>query len=102
MQKAIALATALLTFPAWASDFPKGYESIGEYELSVNGAPLNLISVTSAADEYSDLYFTINEGAAGGTVTIYTVQATAGLKEYGEGKPPVFLVDFDLDPKRTP
>ena len=99
MRIAIALATALLAFPAWASDFPKGYESIGKYELSVNDAPLNLISVTSAADEYSDLYFTTGEGAAGGTVTSYTVQATSGLKEYGEGKPPIFSVEFDLDPK---
>ncbi len=36
---------------------------------------------------------------AGGTVTSYTVQATAGLKEYSEGKPRVFSVEFDLDPK---
>ena len=99
MRIAIALATALLAFPAWASDFPKGYEGIGQYELSVNGTPLNLASVTSKADEYSDLYFVISEGAAGGTVTSYTVQATSGLSEYNEGKPPIFSVEFDLDPK---
>lgn len=92
----ISTATFLAcVLPCIAEELPKGFETVGKYTLSVDGAALELRSVSNRTIEYSDLYY---QGELDSKT--YTFKAAGGIRGDTESIPPILLVDITPDASR--